>query len=169
MKLLKFLPHRISRLTEKLSRSAEFAKIGLENHDWDFGYVWKLLAFKLKRLHHGLETGCAIHEKEYMDALLETIAICERQAAERYETKYIELHDIKWGETQDSFTPNYDENGKVLSHRWEFSKEKANTPELVEQERQEFLKCFELAEKDEEADFERFVAILRKYRKAWWD
>lgn len=157
------------RYKERIGRSLAFARFGWLNYDFDASTLYDLMAFKLKRVHAALLVGHAVQEDEDMDALKEAIALCERLYNERYEHKYNEEHDKKWGEIESEHIPIPDKDGKVRTYEWRSSRKGANTPELKEKERKEFMLCFENAEKDKHNDINKLAEIFKKYLNRWWD
>jgi hypothetical protein len=155
----------------KFKIARDYAVFGWDNYDWDFHCVYQLMEFKLKRLYRALENGVAYQEKEDMDALKEMIKIVRRLGRKTYENKYHRLHNGKWGEIQTSSTPNYDDDGKVRTytwHSWRNSTEHASQ-EIKDQERKEFLECYEKGEADRIKDVRRLAELLEKHSLNLWD
>lgn len=144
-----------NRYIERISRSLAFAKRGWLHYDFESAYLYDIMAFKLKRIYPVLKNGYAVQEKENMDALKEAIAICERLFAGNYDDKYHKAHNKKWGKID------------ILDDKRH--RVKAKTPAQKEQERKEFMKCWEDGEKDRIADLDRLNEILKKHEPTWWD
>lgn len=149
----------------------DYAKFGYDNYDWDFHCVYQLLEFKLKRLYNALENGVAYQDKEDMDALKEMIKITRRLGRKTYEEKYHRMHDSVWGKIETSSTPNYDEKGKVQTYTWNSWRNGTinATQEIKDQERKEFLGCYQSAEVDRMKDIDRLAELLKNHSLKLWD
>ena len=172
-KVKKFF-HYISDLYHRhkscAKRSYEYAKFGWSNYDFDHGSVYRLMEFKLKRLRHALKNGHAIHEESDLKALDEYIKIIRRLHRERYEDKYLRLHDAKWGKLEHKTEPINDQ-GKI--EYYEFISWRKNTKDAPEdvkkKERSENNACYEKAEQDRRADIDRLAVLLKDFSSHWWD
>lgn len=159
-----FFPDLFSMYYERISRCFAYARFGYKNHDFDSILLYDLMAFKLKRIYKCLKDGHAIQEKENMDALLEAIDICNRLSNENYESKYLDLHDSKWGELKH----NCAKSGERYS-RINFYREGVKTEEDKELEKQEFNKCYYLAEQDRQKDLDKLNWLFKQHLPCWWD
>lgn len=142
-----------------------------DDFDWDSGYLYKIMEYKLKRIKISLENGCAIQEEKDMQALNLAIEILRRIQEEHkycFEKAYRD-HNLKWGEMITWHTPNYDEDGEVRTYTWNSRRPNANTPELEEQERAEIRLVWEKEEWLYKRYQKWFYGILEKYMKTWWD
>lgn len=161
-----------SRLKERIGRTLAFARIAWLHYDFDSAYMWHIMAFKLKRIEKCLINGHAIQEEADMAALRETIIICERLFSEDYDSKYHEAHNAKWGDLPEFGTEpsDVDNKGKVLTYRVIFKDRPKVTNETEkEQERKEFLECFNKGEQDRLADMDRLAFLLKTHSRQWWD
>jgi hypothetical protein len=161
----------IRRYLNKIHRAYEYAKYSWDDYDWDMSYAYQIFNFKLKRLHTALENGHAIQEPEDMKALRELTKIVHRLGTKNYDRKYHRLHNKKWGKIQVDTIPNYDEDGKVRTYTWNSWRvsTKDASDETKEQERKEFLACWELGEQDRCKDIDRMAFLLKKHATSWWD
>jgi hypothetical protein len=155
------------RFPERLGRALAFFRMGWLNHDWDNHYLNEVVLFKLKRMRHsflvyGHHSEDCVNYKPKMKSLNLTIKLLERIIENDY-TKFYDLHKKKWGETQIEWIPEGE------NYRMETSVEKANTPELKEQERKEFREAYEKDERMEARDKRIAYAIIGKYQDYWWD
>lgn len=161
------------RTKERSKRAFDYAVFGWHNHDWDIAYVYHLLEFKLKRLQKCLDGGFAIQETEDMAALADLIEIVARLGKSDYETKYMDEHDLKWGQIESRTEPyKYDKNGEVLTYSW--ISWRKNCPEDASQEvkdleRKENKACYDAGEADRIRDIERIAEILRVNGPRFWD
>lgn len=159
-----------NKYSDRISRSFAFARFGWKNYDFDFGYTYEIMIFKLKRLHACLLDGHAEQEEGDLAALLEAIAICERLSLGDHDDKYLEVHDKKWGviEVKKDEVARRDENGKPLTYYWITSREHVNS-ENKPQEQKEFQECFINGEKDRCADIDQLASFLKTTSPRLWD
>lgn len=145
----------LSLCKERISRSWAFAKHGWLSYDFDSAYLYQIMSFKLKRIEHCLINGHAVHYKRNLNALKKTIEICDRLYEGRYEEKYFEEHDKKWGYINFKIKPYHRANVK--------------TAEDKKQERKESIKIMKRAENDRIRDIKTLAHLLIKYERTWWD
>jgi hypothetical protein len=162
-----FIEHKY----RKLKKAYEYAKLSWTSYDWDMSYAYQLFNFKLKRLYKALENGTAFQEPEDMKALKELIKIVHRLGNKQYDRKYHRLHDQKWGKIETRSVRIEEKDGKVKYYRWESWREstKDASEEAKAQERQEFLACWKLGEKDRCRDIDRMAEILKVHGLKFWD
>lgn len=163
-------------MLEKITRAIHSFKRGVRNliawfpiiwrdRDWDYHYLLEMLAFKLRRISKstkywntmnadnvGKQTLLAAH---YIDGILEEKRRFDAHAK----------HEEKWGKMIMLSTPLPDKPKWSELH---ITHPKANTPELKEQEAQEFRELMTEARKLELEDIERLLGILRGFER-WWD
>jgi hypothetical protein len=161
-----------TRYKERISRSLAFAKFGWGNYDYDFGNVWHLLYFKLRRLKNALENGHAIQDEEDMKALGELLRTVKRLRSKWYERPYWDAHDKKWGKLESKTEPcTFYEDGSVKTYQWISWRAgtKDASKKVKAQELRERRKGDKLAEKDRLRDIERVGELIRKHSHRWWD
>jgi hypothetical protein len=156
---------------KRLKRCYDFAKMGYHNYDWDFGYVYHLMEFKLKRVRLELQNGCAIQEEEHMDGLNKMIKVVRKLGSKIYENKYLREHNKKWGKIETSSTPNYDKDGKIKTYTWKSWRKntKNASQEVKDEERKEYADCYEKGEQDRLKDIDTFADLLKKHSLSLWD
>ncbi len=159
------------RYVERINRSLSYAKFGWLHYDFDFAFLYDLLAFKMRRLLGALENGHAVQEDEDMDALKEAIKICDRLHENNYDDNYHEIHDAKWGKTEHESVPIKEQDGSVKFYEWKVWRSGTvnASDEVKKQETQEFRQCYELGEADRLADIDRLAEILKEKSLAWWE
>lgn len=155
----------------RIKKCYDYAKFGYHSYDWDFHYVFQEMEFKLKRLRVALVNGHAIQEEEHMEALDQMIKAVRRLGRKTYENKYLYHHDEKWGKIESMTTPNHDEDGKVRTHTWHSWRKntKNASDEVKEQEKKEFLECYQKGEVDRLKDIDLFADLLKKHSIYLWD
>ena len=155
----------VRRHIKNTKRALEYAYFAYNNHDWDHAYIYDLLAYKLKRVKKELANGCAIHEKEILEALDEAVLICRRISDDNYEEKYFEVHNKKWGDVKIEFVPAKRPGFTQLKT----SRSGVANKKQQKQERKEANAIYKQAEKDIQKDFDRLGFILKNYSRRWWD
>lgn len=150
-------------------RAFAYAKLGYKNYDFDALTIEHYLLFKLKRVQDCLINGSCDLTVEMgpkkMKAIKLAIKLLERLTGSYEFHRFIDLHEAKWGELHTWFEPSEDGRGSY----WRSSRPKANTPELIEQERQEFLEAARADDREEEKYRKLLYAIIAKYIRYWWD
>jgi hypothetical protein len=154
-----------SRTKERISRSYRWARFMWLNYDFDSAYIYSVMSFKMKSLYDVLENGHAVQEPEDMAALKEATAICDRLFEGNYEDKYLTEHDKKWGKLRTRFVPQKDGKGSLMKSSRKGVKNKRQS----NQERKEFMKCWENGEHDRKSDIDRLAEIFKNYSPKWWD
>jgi hypothetical protein len=167
----RLVTYNYHRYKERISRSYDYAKFGWDNYDFDMGYVYDVLEFKLKRLQRSLTNGYSVQDPKDMEALTSIIKAVERLRKGEYDDKYLDQHDKVWGKIESKTTPNYDENGKIKNYSWDSwrSGTKDASKKVKEKERKEYLKCYDLGEKDRCEDIDLLAFLLKKHAPFFWD
>lgn len=171
-KLLYPVKIRYIRFVKSSKRAISYAKFGWNNYDWDMGYVYELMAFKLKRLYKCLENGHCVQKKEDMKALRQFTKIFIRLSRDRYDSKYYREHIIKWGKMPPfESKPVLDKKGKPTGSSEIVFKDRPNVRNAKQkkQELSERKKIYIKAEKDRCQDIDTLAALLKKHGRNWWD
>jgi len=154
---------------ERFGRMIAWARFVQYSYDFDAHTLYDIIAFKLIRVYAALSDGNAIQENEDMNALKEAISVCERLSKDTYNRKYLEEHDKKWGKLEEETIPQPDKDGGVRSYLMNMWRNNANTPELEQLERKEFVICYENGEIDRKADIDKLAEIFKNHLARWWD
>jgi hypothetical protein len=101
-----------------------------------------------------------------MKAIKLTIKLLERLNKDYH--RFGDMHDAKWGEMKTWFEP-VEEGNPLSGSYWRSSRPNANTPELEEQEREEFLEAHRADCREEERDRQLVYKLIAKYIRYWWD
>lgn len=156
--------YKIQKFFTKLKRVWDFAVIGWGNYDWDHGYLYELILFKLKRMDYALKNGVAIHEKPTLQSLRICIKLLEKINKPDSYHYFTDLHDAKWGVAV--MTPGRKtKHGTIIT----FERAKVITEEDKEIETREFLEAYRKDEEQETRDIKLLFDIMAKYSRAWWD
>lgn len=139
-----------------------------DDRDWDYAFIYRILAFKLERVHTALVEGVAVHKKKDLNALKKCIRILKRLDADDYDMKHYRAHDKKWGKMKTWFEP-VDPDKPDGSQYWRSSRSKVKTKKQREKERAEFLECYKKGGEDREKDFDELFRLMKEHRHSWWD
>lgn len=149
---------------KNLKRAWDFAVIGWSNYDFDYGYLFKLMHFKLKRMENAILNGHAEPDKKTNQSIRICIKLLNKLAFKDYQ-HFTELHYTKWGQPEFIFS----ETDSRLLSQFEIKHKNIITEQDKEQERQEFLEAYKKDEEQERRDVRLLFSIMEKYHKRWWD
>lgn len=156
---------------ERCKRSWAYAKLGHKNYDFDALTIEHYLLFKLKRVQKCLINGTCDLTVEMGPMKMKALKLCIKLLEKLNENDYsrfMDMHDKKWGELHTWFEPVNDGNPHSGSY-WRSSRPKAVTPEEKEQERKEFLEASYADAREEEKHRRLVYRIIEKYIRYWWD
>lgn len=161
---------------ERAKRALAYAKLGYNNWDFDALTIEHYLAFKLKRVQNALINGHADLTVDmgpkYMKALKLAIKLADKLSqGDCGYMRFMDLHNAKWGEGEMVFTtvPGSEDRPGGPYSTMDMVREKANTPELKEQERKEFLEAAYADDREQEKHRKLLYLIINKYICYWWD
>ena len=150
-----------------LKRSIDYVKLGWNNYDWDGGYLYEVIQFKLKRMLPELENGHAIpNQYNELKALKLAIKLGDKllNSWDSYK-QFSDLHNKKWGEVNISFEKvEGSKCSRILSNR-----PNANTEEEKEKENKELREAWKKDRNREDRDRKIYFGILEKYIDFMWD
>lgn len=156
----------ITRFFRRLKVAFEYARFSWTQYDWDEGYLYDIMAWKMRRMHDHLSNkAVSVQQPQDLAALVQAATVCERLKENAYDMVHWDAHDVKWGKSEITFEdiPNTD-TCKML-----FSKRANVTPENEEQQRAEYLECATKADEDRKADIDQLARLLKDYAPTWWD
>jgi hypothetical protein len=153
---------------EWMRRAFDYAKLGYKNYDFDALTIERYLLFKLKRVQDALINGHVDLTVEMGPKKMKALKLCIKllERLNGHYHRFLDMHDAKWGEMECWFEPT--ERGDGSSY-WRSKRPKANTPELQEQERKEFLEAVRADDREEMRDRRLVYRIIEKYICYWWD
>lgn len=163
---------RIHKLTSPFRKVRDFIirvfhylPILWQDKDFDWVFIITMLQFKLKRTREYLVKENIIVDIEEISKQIEIAEnLIDKILKDDFCKEEQDAHDLKWGETNDYFTPNKNGIGSILN----FSKTNANTPEEKEQERSEQFAIYGLGEKRKADAWDKLYAHLRANLENWW-
>ena len=155
--------YNTSAFFKKLKRASDFAIFGWSNFDFDSGYLYRLMLFKIQRIEKALKNGYAEHDKQTLQSIRICVKLLKKITAEDY-NYFAETHLRKWGMIEtDGDASNFSINCSINARRNSFS------PEEKKQEIKEFLEAFEKDEAQHQGDINLLFAIMAKHSRSWWD
>lgn len=157
----------IQKFFKNLKRSLDYAQLGWGNYDWDYGFLFSTLRFKLERMNAFLsgENAMATHSS----AALKSIRIAARLAKKLEEEDYnffIDRHREKWRDVkvfEDVEPSDQDRRAGIAKIM-----RAINTPETAI-ERKEYLRAAEADENIRKRDARWLFSIMEKHYPSWWD
>lgn len=166
-------PYRYLRnFFQNVKHTLKWFPVIWEDRSWDESFIFKLLAFKLAKVHFDLKNySVSVHNPEDLAALKKATDICKRLAScDDYTYPYYKIHEKKWGKLKSKTTPaELDKDGKPLTYSWDCWRDKANTPARKKKERAETKLIYEKAEQDRINDINLLCEILKNNSRNWWD
>lgn len=135
---------------------------------WDFSFFLRVVILMLKMMEYNFKKY-GHHVDSERDAQKMRIArlLLERVVADEYHEEVFKKHDEKWG------TIELDDKPVVIDGQEMFemilSRQNANTPELIEQERQEYRRIMNKPYEMRRRDLEYAFKIISKNLLCWWD
>lgn len=140
---------------------------------WDHTFMFQYIERKARRdakmyLKHG-----HLENNDETAAELEELAnLCHRIRMNEYSNDMDKAHEEKWGKMHMNFLPepphDPEDPGASRTYLWNPNRDKANTPELERQEKNEFMEIHFKAEDARNDDVEKFGNLFKKILN-WWD
>ena len=162
--------HNYEVYKERISRSWAFAKMGWLNYDFDAMFLYNLMAFKLRRVQYTLKTySVAEQSKNDMDALQESVDICDRLFADDYADKHMRSYDKKWGKPSFKHGKKKVSDGGMTSQVVSSYRKNVKTKKDQQQASEELMEAYSRAEEDRVNDIQRLAQILAVHLPSWWD
>lgn len=95
--------YRVKRFFKKICRSWDYAKFGWSNYDYDFGFLFSMLRFKLERMEKFLCSKDALccHEPPTRQSLRLAVRLAKRLEKDAYShvnylTDETNKRDLRW-------------------------------------------------------------------------
>lgn len=156
----------VRRIYRKLARSWAYARFGWSNYDFDSGYVFDLLVFKLERLQRAmLDDGHTVHDKATVQSLRLVTRLLKRLNDNGYSYFY-DRHNAKWNPTKIGMSFEPIPNSKLLSM---VTFRDALPEDQKQQEEEEVRQAFAADDAMRDRDARWCFNIMAKYYPHWWD
>jgi hypothetical protein len=142
--------------------------------DWDHGYLLTLLEFKfLNMMKYHRDNGHTMDSDKIALELAGCAEICRRVHTDNYcETEHA-AHEEKWGRAKFETLPaeeyGRDKLGEPKMYTLNIGHVNATTPELKEQEREEFRAIMRLEDERKQEDLNRLGELISAKLSGWWD
>jgi len=137
-----------------------------KDRDWDHGFLFEMLQFKLSRMEKCLRNGIHLHADETADKVKLCVLLLDRINKDEYHEMVFKHHDKKWGETDLTFTKCKDNPEMSELH---ISRENVNSEEDKEQERKEYRAIMKRPDELMQQDIDMLFETMRKHIRGWWD
>lgn len=148
---------------ERITRIIKWIPVLWKIYDFDWTSVVHVLLFQIQRLRHVLEND-SYHKLSKKS--MRKMKTCENLLKRLIEDDYIfnayVNHDKKWGEIDWVLGESNGIGREVILFR-----PNANTPELKEQERQEFRRLMDKPNEQQRQDLELFAKLFSKHVLGW--
>jgi hypothetical protein len=155
--------NRIRTFCTNVVRTIEFAKfVWVQDLDVDSDPILRLIQMKLRHIKKHHET-CALGRKDLSKPLNLCLLLIQRLLDDNYDDLAFRQHDLKWGESDFEFIDRPNGNRSLRMTR-----PKANTPELIEQERKEYRRLLNKPEELKKQDLDLLFTTLRKNIERMW-
>lgn len=167
---LETITSSIRAFIRKVKRSFDYAVHGWNSYDWDYGYLFDLIEFKLKRMQREIEKGHHLPDKKTDQSLRLCLKLLKRINKRDYRY-FCDLHEKKWGELEWIWHETYEDGTKIPNNctRLELKRPNAQTQEEKNKEIEEFRIAYKKDEMQRERDVRWLFNIMGKYHQAWWD
>lgn len=145
-------------------RTIQYFPIIWKNEDWDYTYIYDLMAYKLKRIEKYLknDTICVGSQRQSRQVKICRILL-ERLLEDNYCEQEWKKHEEKWGELKNKNGKKYKSSVEVIFYR-----DKCRTEEDKNLERKESDYLWNKEEEMRKGDLEMFWRIFKKYHRHWW-
>ena len=129
--------------------------------DWDYGYLYAILKWKMDRMADCIETNEIIESNHRVAKQLRyAVYLINRLENGVDEEAAMKVHTDKWGESRMVFM----DSGEL-----KFEYDTVNSPEEKEQCDKEVTEAYQAGSKAKEKTKHRLFRHIEKYIERWWD
>ncbi len=154
------------RITARFKKFLYWLPIIWNDYDFDQVYFWIIMRHKLKSMRDFFNSDYALGANSKKDA--ENMDLCikvlDRLIKDDYLINSHIWHDKKWGDLKMWTEPIDDEYSELKSTRPGIKNEQDK-----EQERKEFLRWCDVADRQEQQDIDFLLTKIKKHVRGWWD
>jgi len=136
------------------------------DRDWDHGFLFEMLEFKLKRMEKCLRNGIHLYADQTADKVKLCTQLLERINKDEYHEMVFRNHDKKWGRGEITFTDCEDREGMSELH---IRYPNVKTEEDLEQQRKEYRALMKRPDELMQQDIDLLFETMRKHIREWWD
>lgn len=156
--------NRAKSFQKKLSEYRKFLK---DDYDWDYAYILKLLAYKLKRTRECiLSNNIVVSAPKIAKQIQEVETLLNRVTEDSYEDEILKEFHKKYGRLRTIKLPTNKEKPHLVPVQLKFRKE---TKENSAQIHREFRKLLQKAHRMKERDLNKAFDLMKKNIWGWWD
>lgn len=138
-------------------KSFQYSIMLWDDGDFDYGYILKILKYKLKRTReHIVNHDIIVDAKSVGEEIAQVESIIDRLYENNYCDKEYEEHNKYWGDI------NYSGDDIFLS-------KKAVKEGRQKEERDAIMKIHDKATELEEKDWNDLFDLMKKNMRNWWD
>jgi hypothetical protein len=159
----KTLKVRSREFKKKLSEYRRFLK---DDYDWDYAYILRLLAYKLKRTRECIAKNNFVLSAPRKAKQIRTVeTLLNRVVDHSYENETTKDFHKKYGQMR-TIREKIQKGQKFTTVHFKFTKE---TPRNREKLHREFHKLIRKADRTRERELSRAFDLMKKNIWGWWD
>ncbi len=149
------LPVWLTQPFDRMFRVMQYLPVIWRNEDWDYAWIYRLMAYKLERVEKCLAND-KLHEnaERYARQVRVCRILLERLEKDEYCEKELEEYYQRWGKAE--FLNNALVKSKVVTEQ--------DRLESAEEIRRIFTK----EEERRTRDLDTFWLVFKKYHRHWW-
>lgn len=157
---------KIKKFFSWIKKSIEYAWFLREDEDWDYVFIYNLLAYKLKRTRECIIKNDYIEGTKRIERQIKYAEYLIEIVKDGYTaTKMREAHEVKWGRL-DFLSDKTEKNGNRIT-TLTFTKVKDSKD--LRKANKEMRKIYELERAKQEQLKTRLFRHLKTYLHHWWD
>lgn len=174
--------HHFSDFKRDIIQPLRSLKYGIENlikwlniiwndRDWDYYFFLIMMKKKLEGMEHQhrVYSHCIDSEK-ITKKMRVCIHLLDRIIEDDYCKKEYEDHDKKYGKLDiDSKPSQYDKNGKILTYKMIFNRDKVTNDRIKKYERDDFRRIIKKSDNIKNNDKNMLFDMLRRNIFQFWD
>lgn len=156
------------KIIRKTIKIIQYIPILWHDEDWDYSYFLELMKYKIGRMRKCIVKHNLILKAEEVAAEMKHVEdLIQKYLDHDFCRDLHEAHEKKWGEVRDLSEP-IEVDGQTM-YTWDISREKATSPELKQQEKDEQHAIYIKQNKEEQKTLDDIFSCLRLYLERWWD
>ncbi len=154
--------HYVKFFFWRIHRVFLFARMGRNDRDWDYVFLYELIEFKLKLMSHHF-TECEPYIGKDKRKLDLAVNLIERINHKDYSDNY-NKYKKKWGELDWYFIPSPNKGYSRMMDR----REDRMTPEQIKKMHTDLMVASKADDALKQQDIEMFFDICKKHSQRWW-
>jgi len=158
--------HRLRDFNNGLKNLIVWFPLIWKDRDWDHGFLFEMLQFKLTRMEKCLRNGIHLYADKTADKVKLCTFLLDRIIKDEYYDMVFKDHKKKWGEADLQCSDCKDKEGYS---ELRITRPNVKTPEDNEQERKEYRAIMKRPDELMQQDIDMLFEIMRKHIREWWD